>query len=585
MAYVYGTANDDVIHGDDDDGSLGNDTLWGFGGNDRLYGHDGASDYLIGGEGADIIDGGAGADMTDYRDSWTGVVIDLATGRGYGGTAESDRLYSIEHVIGSNHNDTLRGTENHDFFDGSDGNDLLKGFGGADSLYGGNGDDTLKGGGGADTLHGGAGIDTAAYNDSPTRVFVSLLNNTATYGDAEGDTFTYIENVTGSAYNDDLWGHNGANAINGMAGNDRLKGYGGADTLHGETGDDVIDGGTGADTMIGGTGNDLYFVDSGSDLVTERGGEGIDTVRTSVSYSLPYNADVETLETTDANGTAAISLYGNASGNIIIGNNGSNIIYGGGGVDEMSGRGGNDSYYVDNANDRVTESGGQGNDTVRSSVTWTLTAGADVELVATDYDFGTAAINLTGNANGNVLRGNNGNNTLNGREGRDDLTGLGGQDQFLFNTPLSAATNVDRVTDFNVADDVILLEQAIFSSSLGLGNISAGEFVIGTAAQDANDRMIYDSNSGALFYDNDGVGGNAQVQFAELSRGLALTNLDFLVVSGTTQLPSLGGGTLPVTRAMTTDFAVDTTTSFSRTAPVEYIDLNQSLVHQDFYVW
>jgi hypothetical protein len=36
---------------------------------------------------------------------------------------------------------------------------------------------------------------------------------------------------------------------------------------------------------------------------------------------------------------------------------------------------------------------------------------------------------------------------------------------------------------------------------------------------------------------------------------------------------------------MTTDFAVDTTTSFSRTAPVEYIDLNQSLVHQDFYVW
>ena len=134
---------------------------------------------------------------------------------------------------------------------------------------------------------------------------------------------------------------------------------------------------------------------------------------------------------------------------------------------------------------------------------------------------------------------------MNGREGDDDLTGLAGQDQFLFNTPLNGASNVDRVIDFNVADDTILLDNAVFSSSLGLGNISAGEFVIGTAAQDANDRIIYNSGTGALFYDNDGVGGNAQVQFAELSRGLALTNLDFLVVTGTT-IPPFGGGRLPV---------------------------------------
>ena len=52
---------------------------------------------------------------------------------------------------------------------------------------------------------------------------------------------------------------------------------------------------------------------------------------------------------------------------------------------------------------------------------------------------------------------------MNGGDGRDDLTGLGGQDQFLFNTPLNAATNVDRIIDFNVADDTILLEQAVFS--------------------------------------------------------------------------------------------------------------------------
>jgi serralysin len=82
-----------------------------------------------------------------------------------------------------------------------------------------------------------------------------------------------------------------------------------------------------------------------------------------------------------------------------------------------------------------------------------------------------------------------------------------------------------------VADDTILLDQTIFSSSLGLGNISSTELVIGPAAQDANDRIIYNSATGALFYDADGVGGNAQVQFARLSTGLPLTDVDFFVVA------------------------------------------------------
>jgi serralysin len=93
------------------------------------------------------------------------------------------------------------------------------------------------------------------------------------------------------------------------------------------------------------------------------------------------------------------------------------------------------------------------------------------------------------------------------------------------------ATNVDVVTDFNVADDTIQLDDDVFSSSLGLGNISAGELVIGAAALDANDRIIYNDATGELFYDSDGVGGVAQIQFATLSTGLALTNLDFLVVA------------------------------------------------------
>ena len=97
----------------------------------------------------------------------------------------------------------------------------------------------------------------------------------------------------------------------------------------------------------------------------------------------------------------------------------------------------------------------------------------------TTDDYVAGSIDLTGNASGNVVRGNNGNNVINGGDGNDELTGRGGEDSFLFDTALERGVNIDVVTDFDVADDTILLDDDIFSSGLGLGNISAGEFVIG----------------------------------------------------------------------------------------------------------
>ena len=423
------------------------------------------------------------------------------------------------------------GTGAPDILHGTNAQDEIWGFASNDHLYGEAGDDVLVGGAGADYLHGGAGFDTASYSSSPAGVVVSLITNSAAYGDAQGDTFTFIENLIGSYHADTLIGHNGPNVINGGSGNDTLKGYGGFDTLLGGDGDDFLDGGSNVDTMIGGLGNDTYLVESSSDVVVEFGGQGTDVVRTSVSHQLSDGADIETLETTDANGTAAINLFGNDNGNQIIGNNASNLINGRGGVDQMIGRGGDDVYYVDNTSDTVVEFGGEGEDEVRASLSWTLTAGADVETLRTIDDAGTAAINLTGNAAGNLVVGNDGDNVLNGGAGTDELRGLGGADSFLFDTPLDSMFNVDDVTDFNVADDTIRLDQTIFSSSLGLGNISSGELVIGSAALEANDRIIYDSGTGELFYDADGVGGHGQVQFATLSTGLALTYLDFLVVA------------------------------------------------------
>jgi Ca2+-binding RTX toxin-like protein len=161
-----------------------------------------------------------------------------------------------------------------------------------------------------------------------------------------------------------------------------------------------------------------------------------------------------------------------------------------------------------------------------------LPAGSDVETLRTTNDNGSAAINLTGNANGNVVIGNSDSNVINGGDGNDELTGLGGLDSFVFDTTLSAAFNIDQVTDFNVNDDTIWLDDDIFSSGLTPNNSVAGsQFVIGPAALDAGDRIIYNSATGAVLYDSDGTGSAAAIQFARLSAGLPLTNFDFLVVA------------------------------------------------------
>jgi Ca2+-binding RTX toxin-like protein len=463
---------------------------------------------------------------------------------------------------GTNGDDLIYGYGGHDTIFGFDGEDTLFGMQGNDNLFGGNGSDTLRGGGGFDYIHGGVGYwDTAAYGDSPAGVTVSLIFDIAAGGDATGDELDEIENLLGSGHADTLAGDNGDNRLDGQDGHDELKGYGGNDRLYGQDGhdsldggadhdvlyggigNDVLNGGPGPDDMYGGIGNDIYIVDcdavpwiSYGDDIFEYAGEGNDTVRTSVSYSLSWVASIEILETTNALSTGAIHLVGNATNNHIIGNDGDNYINGLGGSDHMTGNGGNDIYIVDNAGnwvvsgDWITEAGGEGMDEVRTSVSWTLTAGADVEILVADHSW--YPLQLTGNETGNTVLGNNGDNVLNGGAGDDELTGLGGQDSFRFDTQLDADTNVDAITDFSIVDDTILLDDDIFTSGLVAGSsVAGGQFVIGAAALDANDRIIYNSATGALFYDSDGVGGTSAIQFATLSAGLALTHLDFLVVA------------------------------------------------------
>lgn len=224
--------------------------------------------------------------------------------------------------------------------------------------------------------------------------------------------------------------------------------------------------------MQGGAGNDTYRVESAGDVVIEAAGEGIDTVETWFVSTLELN--VENLVQL---GTADLIGSGNSLDNVITGNSGNNRIFGHAGNDTIS--------------------GGDGNDDLR---------GAD------------------GN---DVLFGGAGDDLIDGRDGNDTLTGGAGSDTFRFLAALTAA-NVDVITDFST-EDVIQLEDFHFTT-LPAGTLAATAFYIGATAQDASDRIIYDSATGNLYFDSDGTGAAAQVLFARISPGISLTYADFTVV-------------------------------------------------------
>ena len=274
-----------------------------------------------------------------------------------------------------------------------------------ENLTGSNFDDTLEGNAGNNNLVGGLGIDTVSYANAafgrqwPGSHGQSRLTTSAQKTVTAGsDTLSGFENLTGSQFNDILTGTSAANVLTGLSGNDALNG------------------GAGGDWMLGGTGNDTYMVDNVGDVVTELDGEGTDTIQSSLSLSLAGLTFVENLTLT---GTAALSGTGNALDNTIIGNSGANVLTGGGGsdtlnggsgADQMFGGTGNDTYVVDNAGDVVNETGGDGTDTILSSISFSLAdpvhAIGNIENLTLT---GRGAINATGNALNNVLIGNSGN--------------------------------------------------------------------------------------------------------------------------------------------------------------------------------
>jgi Ca2+-binding RTX toxin-like protein len=241
-----------------------------------------------------------------------------------------------------------------------------------------------------------------------------------------------------------------ANFLDGNADADTINGSAEANTLLGLGGNDRLDGRRGADTTDGGAGDDWHVVDDAGDMVVERIGEGSDRVLASASYQLNAGAEVELLTAADQAGLAALDLTGNEFGQIIYGNEGANRLAGGGGSDRLWGLGGDDVYVVDGSA-VIVEAAGAGNDRVEATASYSLNAGAAVELLTAADQTAVTALDIAGNEFGQVIIGNEGANALEGGGGNDTLQGIGGND-YLDGGAGNDVTQGDDGDDTHVVD-------------------------------------------------------------------------------------------------------------------------------------
>jgi Ca2+-binding RTX toxin-like protein len=568
-----------VIKGDTVAGGAARD---GFGGTDTLIDIDqvqgsnrkdtliGGADgqRLIGGGGNDSLVGAAAGVEASYQTALSAVTASLASGTASDGQGGNDVLVGITDLRGGDFHDTLTGDARDNFISGGAGDDTIDGGGGIDfagysavplansgidafiengsgtvndgygttdtltnieGLNGTHSDDTLAGGagdqwfigrGGSDSIVGGAGKDWASYILDPAGVTVNLGTGSATDGWggvwALGgtDTLVSIENVEGSDFADTLTGH-GVNNV-----------------LRGNQGDDTIDGGGGIMDLAD------YSTATGSVTVnlttnTSSGADGADTL-----------SNIEGVQGSAFNDTLSGA---NGVDNALYGLGGNDSLNGRTGDDSMIGGRGNDTYVVDSALDVVTEAPSEGNaDLIKSSVSIAALA-AQVEMLRLTGSAANATGNglantITGNAAANTLDGSGGddallgqggNDVLRGGTGRDALTGSAGLDMYDFNTALNAPTNVDTITAYSPADDLIRLDNDIFTG-LATGTLGSQYYYeAGGATQgnDANDRIVYNTNNGKVYFDADGSGSEASVLFAVLTGVPNINAADFLIVN------------------------------------------------------
>ena len=318
----------------------------------------------------------------------------------YWGATESNTLFGIENIIGTDFADLLVGRSGSAaVINGGDGNDRLYGGIQGDTLSGGLGNDYSFCGDGIDLIYddlgddfinGGPSFDTIDFSRHTTGVYVDLDGNVAYAGGSlngggvysgatETNTVFGVESLIGTSFGDRLEAKSGSAAtIQGGDGNDWI--YGGIQTDH-------LYGGLGDDFVVGNGGNDQIYDDLGDDYMN--GGAGIDTVDFSlrnggVSVDLDNHSALAG-GLLDANGVYSganetNSLYGfekvigsdhadllvgtNGTATRIYGESGDDWLHGGSKTDTLSGGTGNDTIFLGGGGDKVVYALGDGSDIV-----------------------------------------------------------------------------------------------------------------------------------------------------------------------------------------------------------------------------
>ncbi len=511
---ITGTAGNDVLTG-----TTGNDTIIGGAGNDTLSGGAGDDIYVFNpGDGIDTISDtsapdegnqlefGVGVDPTSLKLDLGSLLIHVGTN----GDALHLTTFDPANVLGPRTIESFRfadgtvlsydelvargfdltATAGNDSITGTDVVDRIAGLAGDDQLNGGAGDDILSGGSGNDVIDGGSGADAMTGGSGDDTYVVDDLGDIVIENVNEGiDTVQSILSYTLGASVENLV----------LTGSASLAGAGNQlnNVMTGNSGDNALDGGAGADILVGGTGDDTYAVDNAGDQITENVTEGMDTVQSSISYTL--GANVENLILT---GTSPISGMGNALDNVLTGNSGDNVLDGAAGADTMIGGAGNDMYVLDQAGDVVTESLNDGLDTIQSAISYTL--GANLEsLILT----GTGAINGTGNALDNVLMGNSAANVLNGGSGNDTFVVSIGD--AVVEAPNQGLDTVVSDINWTLSSNLENLTLAGIAAITGTGNAgsnvltgNSGDNVLDGAA--GADTMIGGAGNDTYLVDNTG---------------------------------------------------------------------------------
>lgn len=481
------------------EGRGGNDTLFGAGGqgSNELFGGDG-DDSLVGATDEDVLDGGAGNDTLAGSGDATYVFAvapgsanaDRISGLASGALIELDgSVHANSGISGRFAAGDARFAAGAGFTSGQDASDRVVYNTATGQLFY-----------DADGSGAGAAQLIATLEEAPTlgAHTISIAN-----GDADGLA------ITGTSGNDSLVGSTGNDTIDGLAGNDTIRGVGGRDLLIGGDGNDTLireDAGEDfldehfLDTLNGGLGDDVYDVyalnRSHADLpnATIIDSGGVDTVLATI-WTLGDGLENLVLVDRPSPGYSGV---GNELDNVMrTASKASASSHG------LSGRGGNDTL--------IGNAGGDG---------------------------------LDGGAGDDWLEGG-----VDGGAEFDRLIGGAGRDSFVFREATPGGPIMDdAVNDFISGVDRIVLDAHAMSALGASGSFTAADarFWSSTAgaAHDADDRVIYNTATGDLWYDADGNGTNAALRIATLEGTPFLAASDVSVING-----SSGGSVINGTSA------------------------------------